>query len=107
MQISRDLLLGGGELSDFRAICCEIGGFHFSVFKLKNGRRILRNLPKWGAVLKTLGGDTRIFGKLIARMARILGYILKHKNNVISKFTMMVSATTVCHPNPALRTVCT
>ena len=32
---------------------------------------------------------------------------LQYKNNVISKFTIMVSAKTVCHPNPALGTVCT
>ena len=45
----------GSELSNFRAICCEIGGFHFSLFKSKNGRRISRNLPKWRN-FKTLGG---------------------------------------------------
>ena len=32
---------------------------------------------------------------------------LQYKNNVISKFTIMVSAKTACHPNPALWTVCT
>ena len=99
----------GGELSDFRATCCEIGGFHFSLFKSKNGRRISRNLPKWGAILKTLGGYKDLW--YLVNSANWRGfcdiYILKHKNNVIIKFIMMVSATTVCHPNPALRTVCT
>ena len=45
----------GGELSDFRAIRCEFRGFHFSLFKSKNGRRILRNLPEWNH-FKNLGG---------------------------------------------------
>ena len=48
----------GGELSDFRVIRCEFRGFHFSLFESKNGRRISRNLPKWGAIFKTLGGYT-------------------------------------------------
>ena len=30
---------------------------------------------------------------------------LQYENSVISKFTIMVSAKTVCHPNPALWTV--
>ena len=50
----------GGELSDFHAIRCEFRGFHFSLFKSKNGRRILRNLPEWDH-FKNFGGGIRTF----------------------------------------------
>ena len=32
---------------------------------------------------------------------------LKHRNNIINKFTMIVNSRTACHPNPALGAVCT
>ena len=66
----------GGELSDFRVIHCEFRGFHFSLFESKNGRRILRNLPKWGAIFKIFRG---IYGLsifwTIARIARNLWHL--------------------------------